>query len=189
MVEIKVAIRMGPDQRQVLEEARASFQAAGQTAEDIVAGTTDDAIVPCGTCHACCHSPVEIRPDWGDNPDDYEHGIYVDTSAPNSMALFTLNMVGGACYALKNGRCSIWAKRPSICRSFDCRKIFLMYTKEERRELVAKKYFVRAIMDAGRNRADTLEGGQAIRAAARKIKFGARSLAFMEHRRGIGRKV
>jgi hypothetical protein len=145
-----------------------------------------DAVVPCGSCHACCHSPVEVRPDWGDDPADYRLAISVDKSAPNKHAMVTLHRTAdGTCYALRNGRCSIWSKRPRVCRGFDCRKVFLLYTKDERRELVDKGYFKKAVLQAGRNRAATLEDADVIVAAARRLNYGRRSIDFMEKRRGV----
>lgn len=145
-----------------------------------------DAIVPCGTCHACCHSPVEVRPDWGDDPADYRLAVSVDKTAPNQHAMVTLDRKDdGSCYALRNGRCSIWEKRPRVCRTFDCRKMFVMHSKAERRELVDKGYFRKAVLQAGRNRVATLEGGDVIQSAARRLNFGRRSIDFMEKRRGV----
>lgn len=155
---------------------------------DAIETAKADAVVPCGTCNACCHSPVEVSPDFGDNPDDYELAISVDTSAANGLQMITLDRrEDGSCYALKAGRCSIWSKRPKICRAFDCRKIFWMFDKAGRRELLAKGYFRKAVLDAGRNRADTLPEGPKLREAARLVDFGSRSIGFMETRRGFRR--
>jgi len=157
--------------------------------EEDVALFTDghaDAVVPCAGCNACCYSPVEVRPDFGDNPDDYQLAISVDVTAPNSLPMVTLDRKpDGSCYALKGGRCSIWAKRPRTCREFDCRRIFWMYDKAGRRELLAKGYFKRAVLDAGRRRADTLEIGPRLRAAAKRIGFVRISIDWMERRRGV----
>ena len=145
-----------------------------------------EAIVPCGSCHACCHSPVEVRPDFGDNPDDYKLALSHDTSAPNGLVMITLDRKpDGSCYALKAGRCSIWAKRPQVCREFDCRRIFWSYDKAGRRELLDKGYFKRAVLDAGRNRADTLAEGPALREACKRVNFGPRSIEYMDRRRGV----
>ena len=145
-----------------------------------------EAIVPCGACHACCHSPVEVRPDHGDDPSLYRLAVSVDRTAPNQHAMVTLDRKpDGSCYALRNGRCTIWDKRPRVCRNFDCRKMFVLHSKAERRELVAKGYFKRAVLDAGKAQVGTLENAEEIKRLAARVKFGARSIAFMEQRRGV----
>jgi len=176
--------RLGPDP--LMKQVADLRRTLSKEDEDLLSVTLEDAIVPCGSCSACCHSPVEVRPDFGDNPSNYEVGIYRDVSAPNGLGLLTLKMKpDGSCYALKNGRCTIWEKRPSVCRSFDCRKMFVMHTKEERRALVALKYFKQAIMNAGRERAHTLPNGEALRALCKRIGYGRLSIATMERRRGV----
>lgn len=152
----------------------------------VIMAATEESVVPCGSCHACCHSPVEVQPQFGDDPDLYELAISVDSSAPNRHTMITLNRKpDGSCYALKNGRCSIWDKRPMICRGFDCRKLFVMHTKEERRTLVALKYFKQAIFDAGKKRLPTLAGAEELRLACKQIGYGRKALAYMEMRRGV----
>lgn len=175
-----------PDQDPLLREIAEMRRTISKEDEALLAATTEDAIVPCGTCSACCHSPVEVRPEFGDDPSNYEIGIYHDRSAPNGLGLVTLRMrPDGSCYALKNGRCTIWEKRPSVCRAFDCRKLFAMHTKEERRALVALKYFKQAIMSAGRERLHTLAEAEALRAACKRIGYGKLALATMDRRRGV----
>ena len=152
----------------------------------VIEAMLSDAIVPCGTCHACCHSPVAVSPEAGDDPSLYKLAISVDRTAPNQHAMVTLDRKpDGSCYALRNGRCTIWDKRPRVCRNFDCRKMFVLHTKAERRELVAKGYFKRAVIDAGKARAGTLENGEDLKRLAARINFGQRAIAFMEHKRGV----
>ena len=101
----------------------------------VIEAMLSDAIVPCGTCHACCHSPVAVSPEAGDDPSLYKLAISVDRTAPNQHAMVTLDRKpDGSCYALRNGRCTIWDKRPRVCRNFDCRKMFVLHSKAERSE-------------------------------------------------------
>jgi Fe-S-cluster containining protein len=168
--------------------ARAGITIPLMDSEDarLIAAAAEDSVVPCGSCHACCHSPVEIQPHRGDDPALYELAVNMDVSAPNRHTMITLNRKpDGSCYALKNGRCSIWDKRPVICRAFDCRKLFAMHTKEERRTLVELKYFKQAIFDAGRKRLSTLLDAEALRAACKRVGYGRMALEFMERRRGV----
>jgi len=168
--------------------AGAGFNISQIDPEDarIIREAAADSVVPCGSCNACCHSPVGVQPQFGDDPSLYELAINVDTSAPNGHTMVTLNRKpDGSCYALKNGRCSIWEKRPQVCRAFDCRKIFAMHTKEERRALVDLKYFKQAIFDAGRKRLSTLANAEALRDACKRIGYGRMALDYMERRRGV----
>jgi len=187
---MKIPVKLRDARKDTMAEAErslAQFVAAGRHDEaTMLLASIREAVVPCGTCTACCRSPVEVRPDCGDNLADYETGIYVDTSAPNAPAMVTLlQKPDGACYALKGGRCSIWNKRPYICRQFDCRKIFAMHTKEQRRDLVNKKYFHKAVIDAGKKRLHTLENADELRAAATRLNYGARGMEYMEQSRGV----
>jgi len=152
----------------------------------IIERTREDAVLACGTCNACCYSPVALRPERGDNPEAYQLALSHDTSAPNGLTMLTLDRnPDGSCYALKDGRCSIWPKRPAVCRNFDCRRLFWMYDKAQRRELIAKGYFKRTVFDAGRMRGATLEDGPGLREVCRRVNFGARSITFMERWRGV----
>ena len=159
----------------ISEEDRAMIRSAAEPSE-----------VPCNGCSACCRSVVAIQPERGDNPADYECAINIDTSAPNRARTFSLNRKpDGSCYALRNGRCTIWDKRPYICRAFDCRKLWVMLTRPERQRLIRDRYFSRDIFAAGKKRACTLPEADALRAAALRVGYGAMSIAFMDHRRGV----
>lgn len=187
---MKIPVKLRDARKDSLGEAErtlAQFIATGRNDEAIMLmAATREAVVPCGTCTACCRSPVEIRPDCGDDPADYETAVYVDTSAPNGPAIVTLRLKpDGACYALKGGRCSIWEKRPYICRQFDCRKIFAMHTKAQRRDLVDKRYFHKSVIDAGKKRLHTLENAEELRAAAVRLNYGERGMDYMEQARGV----
>jgi Fe-S-cluster containining protein len=153
---------------------------------ELIASAAEECVVPCGTCSACCRSVVAVRPDRGDNPADYECAINVDISAPNRLATLSLNRKpDGSCYALIRGRCSIWEKRPYTCRTFDCRKMFAMFTKDERRGLIRDRYFTRDIFEAGKQRLHTLPEADELRAAAARVGFGPAATGYMDSRRGV----
>ncbi len=71
--------------------------------------------VNCNGCTACCHGPIVLHPAMGDEPRNYRHhfvegaGLVLDRNDDDS------------CIYLQAGGCSIWSKRPAICRAFDCR--------------------------------------------------------------------
>lgn len=153
---------------------------------ELLAACGSPSDVPCNGCTACCRSVVAIRPDLGDNPADYQCAMNVDVSAPNRLATFSLDRKpDGSCYALRNGKCTIWEKRPVTCRVFDCRRIFALYSKAERRELIRDRYFSRDIIDAGKKRYHTLPDAEELKAVAQRVGFGRISIAYMDGKRGV----
>jgi len=86
--------------------------------------------VPCGDCSACCQGDlIFLHPELGDNPKDYDckrfdgrwvlrhkdnkDCIYLDRDAPH--------------------KCTIYGRRPAICRSLDCRILLMLSSKDRRR--------------------------------------------------------
>jgi hypothetical protein len=70
--------------------------------------------VPCGTCVTCCSCDVELREVYGDTLADY------DTVEKDGATLLR-QTADGWCGYLKDGKCSIYARRPFVCRTYDCR--------------------------------------------------------------------
>src|SRR5216117_1761824 len=71
--------------------------------------------VPCDGCTVCCrHSPSLPLIPGLDNVSSY------DTVMVDGMPEFR-RQEDGSCIYLINNRCSIYNRRPWICRSFDCR--------------------------------------------------------------------
>jgi Fe-S-cluster containining protein len=104
--------------------------------------------VDCGSCVACCRREnVLVSVGYGDNPADFvvekevRPGVFAVAAQPN-----------GDCHYLDHaGGCRIYARRPMMCRSFDCR-IEASYAGAERREVVDRGLVDRAVMRAGRER-------------------------------------
>ena len=93
----------------------------------LVAVTTDEpeVDVPCGSCSFCCEKLSPFL-----SPEEISSGIYpVSFVNPpeNSgfygpaVVLFRNHETGG-CGMFKDGKCTIYDKRPKACRQFDCRK-------------------------------------------------------------------
>lgn len=84
------------------------------------------ATVPCGTCTLCCKSEaIILHPEDGDDPANYEtivveHPLYKDRPV---FMIKPRDGGGTACRYLGPFGCSIYAKRPVLCRGFDCRKL------------------------------------------------------------------
>ncbi len=104
--------------------------------------------VACGSCVACCRREnVLVAVTYGDNPNDFvvekevRPGVFAVASQSN-----------GDCHYLDPATgCRIYANRPMMCRSFDCR-IEASYEGAERREVVTRGLVDRTVMRAGRER-------------------------------------
>lgn len=73
--------------------------------------TGEGTTVPCGTCVECCKCLVFPAKEKGDDPSLYdldEDGYIKQTPE-------------GWCIYLKDGKCSVYDKRPFLCRVYDCR--------------------------------------------------------------------
>ena len=82
-----------------------------------------DAVVPCGSCTACCESSqfVHIAPDELDAlahiPRDL---LFPAPRAPRGHVLMGYDE-HGRCPMLVDGACTIYEHRPRTCRTYDCR--------------------------------------------------------------------
>lgn len=79
--------------------------------------------VPCGECNACCRASYFIHV----TPQDVDaiaaipaELLFSAPGAPDGYQLMGFNEQG-QCPMLLEGRCSIYADRPSACRTYDCR--------------------------------------------------------------------
>jgi Fe-S-cluster containining protein len=113
--------------------------------------------VTCGGCTACCKGgqAVELRPDRGDNLDDYPHRAMENLAGVFKVVL--ARRPNGDCIHLGKNGCEIYDKRPTVCRTFDCRRMIAGATKQERRELVALGVFSKRIMEAAKERLATFK--------------------------------
>lgn len=81
-----------------------------------------DAKVPCGSCTLCCQGdqPIAVMEKFGDDP-----GIYQAQSQGlnrHGEEVFYLDHQdnGDCIYLDREKGCKIHARRPALCRSFDC---------------------------------------------------------------------
>jgi Fe-S-cluster containining protein len=120
-------------------------------------GPDDRITVNCDGCTECCRSGqgLVLHPEEGDDVDSYQHrvaGHRGDGSAVHVLATDDK----GWCVYLGPGGCTIYDRRPILCRTFDCRKHYLMLPREDRDNLVRLKFSSRAVFNAGRARLKTL---------------------------------
>jgi hypothetical protein len=116
--------------------------------------------VPCNGCIECCRSNqgLFLHPELGDDTGSYQHRVAVD-QAGNCVFLLATTP-GGACVYLGPSGCTIYDRRPTLCRSFDCRKHYLILPRKDRDNLVRLGLSSRAVFNAGRARVKTLSAAE-----------------------------
>lgn len=72
-----------------------------------------DAIVPCNGCVLCCQGEAIYLV-----PEDTQP--YIVQPTPDGRVMLA-HQENGDCVYLKNGKCDIYDRRPTLCRAFDCR--------------------------------------------------------------------
>lgn len=89
-----------------------------------------DELVNCGSCSACCRRELVALVD-GDNLADYpdarqlaslDASIGLKQVLPTATGWVIPHGNDGACIYLKEDKCSIYEKRPKMCRVFSCVK-------------------------------------------------------------------
>ena len=98
-------------------------------------------VVDCGACSACCKREL-IPLVEGDDPTNYpgafqDQDLPIRDILPSALGYFLPHGADGNCAFLVSGRCSIYEKRPVICKSFSCvgfvRNALAQTTRVERR--------------------------------------------------------
>ena len=116
--------------------------------------------VPCGTCTACCSSKqnLPLYPSQGDVVESYQVQVAIDAAGNSAFSL--AQTPSGACVYLGASGCTIYQRRPFLCRSFDCRKHYLILPRQDRDNLVRLGLSSRAVFNAGRARLKTLSSDE-----------------------------
>lgn len=96
-----------------------------------------------------------LHPEQGDDVESYQFQIFTDPTTGKSVFALARDE-DGACVYLGPSGCTIYERRPLLCRSFDCRKHYLMLPRLDRDNLVRLGYASRAVFNAGRARLRTL---------------------------------
>ena len=101
--------------------------------------------VPCNGCTACCRGRAirPLYPERGDVVEDYEHQHVGGVPA-------LAWSEGGDCVYVGPGGCTIHARRPALCRGYDCRVGYLSLTRQQRRADARARPYQRAIYRAAR---------------------------------------
>jgi Fe-S-cluster containining protein len=121
---------------------------------------SDQTEVPCGGCTQCCNSNqgLFLHPEQGDDVGSYQYKVAADRAGNPVFLLATT--AGGACVYLGDLGCTIYERRPLLCRSFDCRKHYLTLPRQDRDNLVRLELSSRAVFNAGRARLKTLSAAE-----------------------------
>lgn len=115
-------------------------------------------IVDCGTCSACCRAEF-VALVKGDDPKDYPEAVKFPEATlaeilPSAIGYIIPHGPDGACVYLKDDKCSIYEKRPKMCRVFSCVKfvesILATTTRAQRRS--DRQFIVTEVWKAGMKR-------------------------------------
>lgn len=110
----------------------------------VSAPDNDDAKVDCGTCTACCKRELVSLVD-GDNLADFPEAVAFPPDGialmkgilPSFLGFVIPHKPDGGCVYLGDNGCTIYDKRPKMCRGFSCvdwvNKILAETTRNERR--------------------------------------------------------
>jgi Fe-S-cluster containining protein len=128
--------------------------------------------VPCNGCIECCRSgqALVLHPGKGDDVESYQvrKTAHPDTGEP----LFLLaTKQNGECVYLGSSGCTIYDRRPLLCRSFDCRKHYLILPKQDRNNLVSLGLSAAAVFEAGKSRVNTLSRSERKECTAIRNEF------------------
>lgn len=116
--------------------------------------------VPCNGCTACCKGEaIILHPECGDDESLYQTKP-VQHPLTGKMALMLEQKSNGDCAYLGTNGCTIWGHRPTICRTFDCRMMFLKFPPALRKQMLRAGMLDRDVIRAGRKRQNTLTDEQ-----------------------------
>ena len=85
--------------------------------------------ISCDGCTLCCRG-ADVQVLLGDGITDLE--VVLHPTVPGAFSL--ASKPGGECIYLGEGGCTIYERRPSTCRRFDCRVVTQKMSKRVARE-------------------------------------------------------
>lgn len=108
-----------------------------------------DAKVACGACTLCCRGePIELMPEAGDDPARY--GTEMMPSRVYRRLAHFLPQQDGHCLYLVDDKCSIYEKRPALCRIYSCVEDYRVTPRAERKRRLKAGLSNPAILARGR---------------------------------------
>ena len=140
--------------------------------------------MPCNGCTECCSSNqgLFLHPEQGDEVGSYRHQVLRDQATGNPVFLLATE-ANGQCVYLGASGCTIYDRRPLLCRSFDCRKHYLILPKQDRDNLVRLGLSSRAVFNAGRARLKSLSSEKRKECLEKREEFFAQvGMPVLPHR-------
>lgn len=101
--------------------------------------------VPCNGCTLCCHRDlIPLMPEFGDDPAQYETEIIAGQ-------LVLKRAANGDCFYLDRAKgCTIYERRPTTCREFDCAAAYRITGAAGRAKAIANGVASAAVFERGR---------------------------------------
>jgi Fe-S-cluster containining protein len=117
--------------------------------------------VLCAGCTECCktNQGLFLHPEQGDDVASYRHRVLTDETT-GRVAYLLAAEANGQCVYLGPSGCTIYDRRPLLCRAFDCRKHYLILPRQDRDNLVKLGLSSRSVFNAGRARLKTLSADE-----------------------------
>ena len=113
----------------------------------------------CHNCTRCCQAPsyVYLYPEKGDQIHEYQRALVQNMETGKlHMALLKKRNSSACVYLDEEKGCTIYAKRPWMCRSFDCREFAWLhqhaFTKKERDKMKRINYLNEAVLAQGQKK-------------------------------------
>ena len=128
--------------------------------------------VPCAGCTECCRSNqgLFLHPEQGDLVESYRHRVITDRATGDAVYLLATEPSGQCVYLGASG-CTIYDRRPLLCRTFDCRKHYLILPRQDRDNLVRLGLSSRSVFNAGRARLRSLSPEERQECRERREEF------------------
>lgn len=128
-------------------QRRPASPAARDPGPAAAAAVADLPPLDCAGCAACCRDTVIVDEAFGDDPTQYDT-VPVDDGTFRALR----RRPDGACTYLADGRCTIYERRPALCRAFDCRGLVRSRSRRAIRQGIRDGVLDRDVVRAGRKR-------------------------------------
>lgn len=108
--------------------------------------------IKCNGCTQCCRNwdSTWLLPSKGDKLEDYQIEIASMPEKPGYVGPRLAHKPNGDCIYVGENGCAIYDKRPSACRSFDCRKWFKSTTDQQKRVFIMRNHGAAAVFAKGK---------------------------------------
>ena len=115
-------------------------------------GKTRTQLVDCGTCTLCCRNDaIVLHPEDGDDPTQYKtiNAVHPFSGKPIQMLA---KGPDGNCIYMGEGGCTIYERRPAVCRSFSCAALYERYGAKQCQKMIEQGTVNKEVVDMGRKK-------------------------------------